>query len=78
MTVQGIPYLVTVDRLTGWPDVRRARGNDSGGQGLVKMLRDLFTTFGISEELTTDRGPEFMSHEVQKFLQLYGVRHRVS
>ena len=45
MTVQGIPYLVTVDRLTGWPDVRRARGNDSGGLGLVKMLRDIFTTF---------------------------------
>ena len=78
MTVQGVPYLVTVDRLTGWPDVRRARGSESGGPGLVKMLRDIFTTFGISEELTTDGGPEFMSHEVQKFLQLYGVRHRVS
>ena len=42
------------------------------------MLRDMFTTFGISEELTSDGGPEYTSHEVQKFLAKYGVIHRKS
>ena len=42
MSLNGVPFLVTVDRLTGWPDVRRARNNDSGGQGLVKILRYAF------------------------------------
>ena len=78
MAINGVPYLVTVDRLTGWPDVRRATSSDSGGAGLVKMLRGLFVTFGISEELASDGGAEFMSNEVQKFLHKYGVRHRVS
>ena len=33
MTLNGIPYLVTVDRLTGWPYVRRSRHNDAGANG---------------------------------------------
>ena len=78
MTVNGVPYLVIVDRLTGWPSVQRSRNNDSGSTGLVKLLREMFTTFGIAEELTSDGGPEFMAHEVKNFLAKYGVRHRVS
>ena len=58
--------------------MRRAKVEDSGGRGLVKLLRDLFTSFGIPEELTSDGGPEFMSHEMQQFLKRYGVNHRVS
>ena len=42
------------------------------------MLRDLFTTFGIPEEITADGGPEFTSGEVFKFLKQYGVKHRLS
>ena len=57
MSLNGIHYLVTVDRLTGWPDVRRAKGQDMGAKGLVNLLRDLFTTYGIAEELTSDGGP---------------------
>ena len=41
-------------------------------------LRELFQTFGIPEELASDGGTEFMSHEVQSFLKRYGVKHRVS
>ena len=70
--------MVTVDRLTGWPDVRRAKYSESGGAGLVKILRNLFITFGIPEELASDGGPEFVSGEVQKFLGRYGIRHRLS
>ena len=78
MSLNGTPYLVTVDRCTNWPDVRRARGENRGAQGLVCILRDLFTTFGIPEVLTSDGGPEFTSSEVQEFLGVYGVRHRFS
>ena len=78
MSFKGIPYLVTVDRLTGWADVQRAKHSESGGAGLVKILRNLFITFGIPEELASDGGPEFVSGEVQKFLSRYGVRHRLS
>ena len=73
MTLNGVLSLVTMDRLTGWPDVRRAKNSDSGARGLVQLLRDLFTTIGIPEELAMDRGTEYVSHEVQQFLKTYGV-----
>ena len=78
MSLNGIHYLVTVDRLTGWPDVRRAANSMSGSSGLISLLREFFTTFGIAEELASDGGSEYMSYEVQSFLKKYGVRHRVS
>ena len=78
MTLNGTPYLITVDRLTGWPDVRRAKNEDAGGSGLVKLLRELFMSFGIPEELTSDGGPEFTASETQSFLRKYGVQHRIS
>ena len=58
--------------------MRRAKHADSDGSGLVKMLRDLYTTFGIAEELASDGGPQFTSADVQKFLHRYGVKHRLS
>ena len=78
MALNGINYLVIVDRLTGWPDVRRATSSMSGSSGLISLLREFFTTFRIAEELSSDGGSEYMSHEVQSFLKKYGVRHRVS
>ena len=56
LSLNGVPYLVTVDRMTGWPDVRRAKNNEAGSRGLIAILRELFTTYGISEELTSDGG----------------------
>ena len=66
MTLNGIQYLVVVDRLTGWP-----KHDDAGAKGLVKLLRDLFSTYGISEELASDGGTEFTSYEVQQLLRAY-------
>ena len=53
-------------------------GHLRGAPGLVSLLRDLFSTFGIPEELATDGGTEFMASETQKFLKSYGIHHRVS
>ena len=50
----------------------------SGSKGLIEVLRGLFQTFGISEEISSDGGTEFMSGEVQKLLSTYGVEHRIS
>ena len=76
--LEGSTYLVTVDRLTGWPDVRQMGGNLRGARGLTSMLRNLFGTFGIPEELTSDGGPEFTAGETQKFFKTYDIHHRLS
>ncbi|GFO24081.1 RNA helicase [Plakobranchus ocellatus] len=67
-------YLVIVDRYSNWPIVERAHG---GSQGLISSLRRTFTTFGISDELSSDGGPEFTSTATSTFLRNWGVHHRL-
>ena len=71
----GNNYLVIVDRYSNWPIVERA---SDGAKGLISSLRRTFVTFGISDELSSDGGPEFSSTATKTFLKNWGVRHRVS
>lgn len=40
-----------------------------------RWLKHLFTRFGLPEELVTDNGPQFCSHESELFLQHHNVEH---
>ena len=76
----GRHYLIVGDRLSGWVEVfGSTSGTDmAGASGLIRHLRCFFGTFGVSEEIATDGGPEFMADRTQDFLRTWGVRHRVS
>ena len=52
--------------------------SESGADGLTKLLRETFVTFGIPEELTFDGGPQFIAGKMQEFLKLWGVHHRLT
>ena len=68
-------YLVFVDRYSNWPIVFKESGTASN---LVKRLREVFITFGIPEDLTTDGGPQFTADITQEFLKSWGVHHRLT
>ena len=51
---------------------------ENGADGLVKRLREVFVTFGVPEELTSDGGPQFTAGKTQEFLRSWGVRHRLT
>ncbi|RUS78870.1 hypothetical protein EGW08_013375 [Elysia chlorotica] len=55
---RGHNYLVVVDRYSNWPIVEEA---SNGAAGLIAALRRIFVTYGISDEFSTDGGPEFTS-----------------
>lgn len=71
----GRAYLVAVDRYSNWPVVEVA--ND-GAKGLVAALKSIFVTYGISEELASDGGPQYTADETQRFLKNWGINHRLS
>ena len=79
-TVGGYYYLITVDRFSNWPDIKRVVQNshNSGAAGLIKVLKRFFATFGVPRELSSDGGPEFIAKENRDFLQRWGVSHRLS
>ncbi len=66
---------MVVDRYSNWPIVEKAAG---GSKGLISSLRRTFVTYGISDDLSSDGGPEFTASETQKFLNNWGVHHRCS
>ena len=74
-TFAGFHYLILVDRYSNWPVLERTSG---GAKGLIDSLRRSFVTYGIPDELASDGGPEFTSSSTEKFLNTWGVHHRLS
>jgi hypothetical protein len=72
---KGKNYLVMVDSYLGWPAVYHQNGKSNT---LIAMLKILFITFDILEELASDGGPQFMAYDSCDFLLWYGVHHRRS
>ena len=65
-----------VDRYSNWPTIRKCRSETA--DELIESLREYFCTYGVPTELTTDGGMSYMAESTQKFLQTWGVVHRVS
>ena len=77
-SLHGRNYLALADRYSGWLTVYRVGSGEYDAKALVKMLRQHFVTFGVAVELASDGGPQMMASEVEKFLNKWGVKHRVS
>ena len=73
----GHKYLVIVDRFSNWPTVHKVKAG-AGAEVLVQRLRNHFLTYGVSKEIATDGGLEFVSSTTQTFLKQWGVHHRLS
>jgi len=69
---QGANYLVIVDQYSNCPIVERAQ---DGSKGLITVLRRIFATYGIPDELSSDGGPD---HTTRSFLSDWGVHHKLS
>ena len=74
-TLGGHNFLLVVDRFSNWLQVYRG---DGGSSNLIRLLGDLFHSFGISESLTSDGGPQYTAEETREFLRKLGVKHRIS
>ena len=45
---------------------------------LINIFRDLFIAYGVSEEISSDGGPQFKSSQFDQFLKTWGVKWRPS
>ena len=73
----GHSYITIVDRFSYWMEIYHFPSS-SRSESLVTRLRQLFTSYGVPEEISTDGGPQFSSTTFTTFLKDWGVTHRLS
>ena len=74
--MSGATYLIYADRFSGWTEVSKT--NNANTKVVCNILRRYFMTFGVPEELSSDGGPPYNSHDFDTFLREWGIRHRSS
>ena len=41
----------------------------------IEVLRHIFSVFGLSEQVVSDNGPQFISDQFSSFLRSNGIKH---
>ena len=70
-------YLSIVDRFSGWIIVCHFSNRTTSSE-LITVCRELFNTYGVPEEISSDGGTQFTSDQFQQFLKDWGICHRRS
>nr|XP_055061179.1 uncharacterized protein K02A2.6-like [Misgurnus anguillicaudatus] len=68
--------LVVMDAHARWPEIFPMQSTTSAKT--IEVLRNLFASYGLPQEVVTDNGPQFTSREFDEFLLLNGVKHTKS
>lgn len=66
-------FLVAIDAHSKWPEVAIMRSTTT--QKTIEKMEEMFSRFGFPEQLVSDNGPQFLSEEFAKFLEMHGVQH---
>ena len=69
-------YHIYADRLSGWTEVAKIKS--TAFKHLKKDFQRWFQTFGIPNEISSDGGPPYNSHEYDQFLKKWGISKRLS
>jgi len=69
-------FLVVVNAHSKWAEVIPVSSTTSSST--IDVLRDLFASFGIPEQIVRDKGAQFVSEEFQAFVRSNSIRHITS
>ena len=66
-------FLIVVDVYSKWVEVRPMSSTTS--EQTIAELRQLFSSFGLPDQLVSDNGPQFVSTKFSEFFRLNGIKH---
>ncbi len=69
-------FIVVHDLYSKWPEVLPTSTITSST--CITALNNLFSRWGLPEQVTTDNGRQFISSEFEDFLQSQGIRHKTT
>ena len=66
--------------MSGWTGVVNAEQGSSyfGYKGFCEPLRNVFMIFRVTEEISSDGGPGFVSGKAEDFYYRWGITHSLS
>ena len=70
---QGRMFFVVVDANAKWPEAVEIMSTTSADT--LKALRNMFSRYGLPEQMVSDNGPQFISDEFATFAKKNGIRH---
>ena len=68
-----ICFFIAVDAYSKWPEVIEMAQVITSKT--VDILRYLFSCYGLSEQIVSDNGPQFISSEFNKFMKGNGIKN---
>ena len=71
--LKGATYLLVVDYFSRYPEVQKLSNTTS--QGVITVLKTIFSRFGIPEIIVSDNGPQYSSTEFDEFTEAYDFTH---
>ena len=69
----GRMFMLMVDAHSKWTEVFKM--NQTTSSKTIQVLRQLFSSYGLPEQVVSDNGPHFVSSEFHNFLLNNGIRH---
>ena len=69
-------FLILVDANSRWIEVHLV--NSTSTEATVKVLRQIFSTHGLPQQIVSDNGPSFTSHEFKEYMTTNGIRHSLT
>ena len=70
---QGCMFLVVIDSHSKWLEVIPMQHSTT--YKTIEALRNLFSSYGLPQQIVSDNGPQFTSFEFAEFMKENGIKH---
>uniref|UniRef100_A0A914UZW7 RNA-directed DNA polymerase n=1 Tax=Plectus sambesii TaxID=2011161 RepID=A0A914UZW7_9BILA len=68
-------WFIVVDAYSKWPGVIQMKVGKTTTMDVVNALSEMFSRYGIAEEIVSDNGTQFTSEDFQQWCSQQGIRH---
>uniref|UniRef100_A0A914XD63 RNA-directed DNA polymerase n=1 Tax=Plectus sambesii TaxID=2011161 RepID=A0A914XD63_9BILA len=68
-------WFIIVDAYSKWPEVIQMKLGKTTTMAVINGLSEMFSPYGIAEEIVSDNGTQFMSEEFQQWCSQQGILH---
>ena len=70
---KGKMFFLLIDAHSKWAEICETKSTTAADT--IAVLKCVFASFGLPEQIVSDNGPQFVAHEFAEFLRVNGVKH---